>query len=105
MKLWGSRTANSQFQFQAQLFECVLEAVDPASMVRIKHAPDDFLGNVQPACQINIADLLFCHGHCQREFGLCPINKLPGFAKFCVAVTMIGNGMFLKIESDIAVTN
>ena len=38
-------------------------------MVRIKHAPDDFLGNVQPARQVNIADLLFCHGHCQREFG------------------------------------
>jgi hypothetical protein len=50
---------NRQFQFQAQLFECVLETVDPASMVRIKHAPDDFLGNVQPARQVNIADCCF----------------------------------------------
>ena len=42
---------------------------------------------------MNVLLLIIIIGH------ICPINKLPGFTKYCVVVTGIGNGMFRKIES------
>ena len=34
---------------------------------------------------------------------ICPINKSPGFTEYCETVIVIGSGVLLKIESEIAV--
>ena len=60
-----------ELELYAKVLKSSFEPINPADMVEIQQAPDDFFINPQVLRQFYLTHILFRHHHGQRQLGRC----------------------------------